>query len=248
MVAVAPDALEVAVDLLLKTPGAAGLSVRSGEHLAAILLTALAGRPTAVDSDGEADLTFTRSEWPSWPFGLCDNAAVEIKSLAGDYRRTEAHLKLGDSHSTVLRTAHDILTGATGQLDRAVSQLRRKVSGDDWSRNVMLVVHLFDGLAVELFDDAPILGHLLPTVDLPADVDNLWILWHPDMLVWWSSDRECWTDLLIGTFEEAQTTSSDDFQSPLLEAEAKFLDAVGSREGSPWLFRVSPADDERAGD
>ncbi len=241
IVAVGPRALEHAVDLLMGTMNAEKLSVRSGEHLAAILLTALVGRPAAVDSMGEVDLVFVRQEAWGWPFGATDQAAVEVKSLGGSWRKVEARLRLGDAHTTMFRTAMEILTDASDQLDRILAQLRKKTTVEGWSRNIFLVIHPFDALAVELFDETRDVAQLLPLVDLPTDVDTLWLLWHPDVLVWWSGETRSWTRFFIAAEPDA-VPSNDEALPPLQVAERHYLDRLGRQEGSPWLFGLSSSD------
>jgi hypothetical protein len=54
--AIHPDALVHAVEELVSGGSTvAQLTVRSGEHLAALLLTAVCGRPVAIDTRGEVD-------------------------------------------------------------------------------------------------------------------------------------------------------------------------------------------------
>jgi hypothetical protein len=74
------------------------MKIASGEHLAAILLTALMGAPETIDQDGSVDLTFRRSpQHRAWEFREHSWAAVEVKSFPGPYRKVDRHIELGGS-------------------------------------------------------------------------------------------------------------------------------------------------------
>lgn len=151
-----PDALSYAVGKLAEVPGAAThLKVRAGEHLAALLLTAVCGPPSQIDTDGGVDLVFERERMPAhftWEFGEHDRADFEVKSFAGTFRHAESRMQLGDSHSILVRSALDVLTAATELLERAVRALAEK-SAPQTSKNVFLIIHPFDAITVEAFDD-----------------------------------------------------------------------------------------------
>jgi hypothetical protein len=122
-----PDVLKHAVKQLVQVEGASShLKIRAGEHLAAILLTAVCGPPTQIDRSGGVDLVFEREQTPehfTWHFGDHDRADFEVKSFAGAFRRAESRMQLGDSHSVVVQTVFDVLTDATTVLKSAVRSL-----------------------------------------------------------------------------------------------------------------------------
>jgi hypothetical protein len=243
VIAIHPDALRHAVDDLVAVgPTVGHLKIRAGEHLAALLLTAVCGPPISVDTAREVDLLFDRQapNTRNWCFGDHDRAAVEVKSYAGDYREVESRMQLGDSHTVRVRTALDILSDATVQIGRAVEALERKAAPRT-SRNVFLIIHMFDAVAVEAYDELAIMGHRLPEVDASVEVDTLWILWHPGMLTMWSQHDRRWTGVLFAVQHEPAQASEPGDMDALQEAEDALLTAIGHHDGSPWLFGFGTA-------
>lgn len=178
VVAIHSDALIHAVsELVAVGPTVGHLKVRAGEHLAALLLTAVCGPPMSVDTTGEVDLLFDRlaPTTRNWCFGDHDLAAVEVKSYAGDYREVDSRMQVGDSHTVMVRSALDILIDATVQIGRAVEALKRKTTVRT-SRNVFLIIHMFDAVAVEAYDEVAVIGHRLPEVDASVELDTPWIV------------------------------------------------------------------------
>jgi hypothetical protein len=238
VIAIHPDALMHAVDELRAVgPAVRHLKIRAGEHLAALVLTAVCGPPTSIDTAGEVDLLFDR-EAPgtqNWWFGDHGRAAVEVKSYAGDFREVESRMQLGDAHTVMVRSALDILADATVQIDSAIEALERRTDPKT-SKNVFLIIHPFDAVAVEAYDELPVIGHQLPDVDASVDLDTLWILWHPGILTMWSQRDRRWTDVLFAVeHDPPQATRSRDLDA-LQQAENAFLSAIDHRKGSPWLF------------
>jgi hypothetical protein len=95
------------------------LKVRSGEHLAAIFLSAPLGRtPSGFDHDGGPDLVFDAHD-KSW-FPYASPAAFEIKSLPGAYREKLSLLLRNDRPGSSgelpfplrLRTAEEVMSDA----------------------------------------------------------------------------------------------------------------------------------------
>jgi hypothetical protein len=241
-----PDALKHAVKQLVQVKGASNhLKIRAGEHLAAILLTAVCGPPTQIDRSGGVDLVFERGQTPehfTWHFGDHDRADFEVKSFAGDFRRAESRMQPGDSHRVVVQTVFDVLTDATTTLERAVRSLLDK-SAQLTSKNVFLIVHPFEAVAAEAYDDLVFIGHVLPKLSPTVDLDSLWILWHPDKLAMWSRDDQRWTDVLFALPHNPPYTSPEkDSDTPLQDAEAAFLSAINYKSNSPWQFGFSAAD------
>jgi hypothetical protein len=141
------------------------MKIGSGEHLAAILLTAVVGAPETIDQDGGIDLTFRKSpEQPrAWKFGEHSWAAFEVKSLPGPFREVDRHIEVGEGFTVVVRSAADILQDATEKVADAIDQLTRKVGEDPTCcRCVFLLIHPFDGLAAEAFSGDLVIGHKLP--------------------------------------------------------------------------------------
>jgi hypothetical protein len=238
IVAVHPQALDYAVDQLLRVDGSRTMKIASGEHLAAILLTALAGVPETIDQDGGVDLTFRRSpEHRAWEFGEHSWAAVEVKSFPGPYRKLDRKIQLGEVFTTRFRTAADILQDATGVVVDAINQLTLKVGEDTTCcKCVFLVIHPFEGLAVEAFSSDPVIGHRLPSPSNSVDFDMLLVFWHPVHLAWWSREAQRWTDLIFGADPDNHSDVDDD---PVLRAEQRFLAKAGYTRSSPWLFEIS---------
>jgi hypothetical protein len=95
--------------------------------------------------------------------GQCFRSAFEVKSLRGDYQRIERQMQPGDDFSLRVQSAAEILAAAASQISQAVDQLSRKLPTDhDYCKSIFLLIHPFDGIAAEIFDDAPVIGHLLP--------------------------------------------------------------------------------------
>jgi hypothetical protein len=222
------------------------LKVRAGEHLAAILATSFMGvAPFQVDTHGGPDLLFDlsakRKEF--LPFSQrASTAAFEVKSLPGRFREFESEINRidargGDATSRHLmlrtQTAREVLEQARPLLTSAQEGLASKVGNSDTtSKNLFLVVHPFDALAVDL--KHPVLGPLLPDLGYLSDVDSVWVLWAPFRLTVWSREGQGWTDLMFNIINPDETTSED--LAPLQEAEIRFLDACGDTSGSPYLF------------
>ena len=218
------------------------LHVRSGEHLAALLLTAFLGHvPVEVDLDGGVDLRFDLQQPTPSGLDLGSSAAFEVKSLPGaGFRKYEAQLPEPDDHAAhyvTVQSAADVLEDAAPQLRSAADALTRKRPAA--SRNAFLVIHPFDHLAVEIIDQ-PLLAHRLPPLAIAAELQlsTVWVLWVPDHLTMWSTTRDRWTEMLFRVFDPDHPEAGAGPLSVLQEAEAEFLDASGLK-GSPYLFGLS---------
>lgn len=151
MVATSAAGLVNAAGQLIQMQGADKLKVRSGEHIAAILLTALHSLPVAVDEDGGVDLVFERaSAQEAWPFGDLVRAAVEVKSLPGKWRKHEYNMRLGDTFHLEIQNAVEILELGSKKIMEAAQALQHKVGPSSTSRNAFMIIHPMDGLALEL--------------------------------------------------------------------------------------------------
>jgi hypothetical protein len=216
-----------AVDELTRLNAAdlAHLRVRSGEHIAAILLTAFLRRaPAAIDVDGGIDLLFDLAEQPA------------------DMRTTVnlAEARIGDSHLTMVKSAEDIIRSALPSVRSAASALDRK-SEPTWSRNAFIVVHPFDDLAIEMVNDE-ILASALPPLADASDLGlrTVWVLWVPDHLTMWSVVEERWTEMNFRGVNPTEDLETDlDGLAVLQRAEARFLQEVGSEHNSPYIFRLT---------
>jgi hypothetical protein len=236
--AVGPERLPAAVWALAKVPDVASLNVRAGEHLAGLVLTAFNGPPIEVDVDGGPDFVFTRrddSPW-GWNFGAASTAAVEVKSLPGQYRHFEATAELGDSFEVRVDSIAERLIRCTPLLVRAQGSLESKAQAG-WSRHLFLVAHLFDGIAVEGFDTAGMfLGHRLPEPKSWLRVDTLWVLFQGMGAAYWSTADHRWTSLILGARPGPEAPPDPDPGADLDLAERMFLATINHERGSPWQF------------
>ena len=177
-----PRALWRAADALVEKFGPEtlrSLNVRAGEHLAALLTTAfLPISPARIDTAGDVDLWFDfgellgsdKSQSP-----LPEHAAFEVKSMPGKYRRFDSSIDrdtargidaTGRTISVQFQTANDVLREACPLLLRAKNQLSRKTSADT-SRNVFLVMHMFDHIITEGVNAV-----IAPLLDPPAGAEG----------------------------------------------------------------------------
>src|SRR6185437_4448734 len=175
VIAIAPQTLRWAVDQMVETLGPEALKklkVSAGEHLAALLAaTFLLTPPAGIDTQGGPDLWFDLSREPSdgmkraaiLPDGAA-SAAFEIKSMPGPFREWDNGIDRdrargidakGRSLETPVQAANDVLREASPVLRRARDQLQRKTNAET-SRNIFLVIHLFDHFVAESM--RPILG------------------------------------------------------------------------------------------
>lgn len=238
-----------AVDELTRLNAAdlAHLRVRSGEHVAAILLTAFLRRaPAAIDVDGGVDLLFDLAEQPAdmrTTVNLGDLAAFEIKSLPGVFRRQDAHARIGDSHLTMLKSAEDIIQSALPSVRSAARSLDRK-SEPTWSRNAFIIVHPFDDLAIEMVNEEILASTLTPLAEASdLGLRTVWVLWVPDHLTMWSVVEERWTEMNFRGVNPTEDLEADlDGLAILQRAEARFLQEVGSEQDSPYIFRLTASE------
>jgi hypothetical protein len=243
VIAVGPEAIGRAVDALSQVPGAAELNIRAGEHLAGLVLTAFNGPPSVVDTDGGLDFAFRRQPagWP-WSFGIGNDAAVEVKSSPGPFRHRESKMVIGDGLSVPVVSVVDLLQGCSGLLTRAVAALERKAE-PGWSRHVFLVMHPFDGFAVEPFHNYGLAADKLPALNLSVRVDTLWCYFHSlGSIVCWSSTERRWTNMMFAGWSPADGPEPDDLVEGMEQAEELFFERIGHQDGSPWLFEVESED------
>jgi hypothetical protein len=128
-------------------------------------------------------------------------------------------------------------------LQRARQGLLRKTS-DGVSRNIFLVIHMFDRLAAETIE-SPIIGPALAPLDLEPDIDTVWVLWVPDHLTVWSTRERVWKDLFFSAANPDELASESPKPLTVLQdAEAEFLSTIGYSAGSPYLFGLSAGEPE----
>jgi hypothetical protein len=244
-----------AVEQLLATLGRdklQHLKIRSGEHLAAIIITAFLGRPPLeLDADGGVDLVFDLDQMGSkrldLRLGPGHTAAFEIKSMAGPYRKFDN--KIDDAHRrgedptgaevwVRARSANDVLADAAPLLARAAESLERKTAADV-SRNAFLIVHPFDHLAVECLE-SQFIGRVLAPPPGAGFFDTVWVLWVPNHVTMWSRESSEWTDLWFGAINPDEDMPEDwKSLAPLQAVESDYLDAIGVSTGSPYLYRLT---------
>ncbi|GAA1619024.1 hypothetical protein GCM10009733_014220 [Nonomuraea maheshkhaliensis] len=223
------------------------LKVRSGEHLAAILISSFMYRmPIEVDVDGGVDLLYSLADLEQdgfrelFPEGM-DRAAFEIKSLGSGYRTMDSTIDrvsarggnpAGLSISVEVKAAADILAEADVLLRRACDGLATKTD-EASSQNAFLVIHPFDNFALETYEHQ-VIGPFLPDMRSYDGLDSIWVLWVPDHLSVWSKRLGGWTDLIF------TAANPDEDHEPRLsvlqDAEAVFLEAIDYRKGSPYNF------------
>jgi hypothetical protein len=272
VILIAPQTLRWATDQMVETLGPETLKklkVRAGEHLAALLTaTFLLTSPTSIDAEGGADLWFDLSRRPSdgmepepiLPDGTA-LAAFEIKSMPGPFREFDGGIDrdqargvdtIGRSLTTRVQAANDVLRETGPVLRRARDQLHRKTNAET-SRNIFLVIHLFDYFIAECMQ--PVLGPLLDPLPAIEGVDTVWVLWPLEHLTVWSNEQRAWTDLvfnvghpeffnvgdpdLVFNVGDPEAETAPDEMDALQDAEDYFLARVGHAGGSPYLFRLS---------
>jgi hypothetical protein len=210
--------------------------VRSGEHLAAILLTACYGSaPTAVDTSGEVDFIFDTAD--TLGLSSAGRQVVEVKSVPGTFRTFDASLDrapgtaLGREHRLRLESASDVVAAIDGLVQTAAAKTALCEAN---GRHAFVIVPPFERFAVELVSG--MVGPVLPDVALAEPLDVLWVLWYPEQLTAWARDVGAWTQVIFDAVDENEDAGVDDV---LMTAEADLLSRTGHEGSSPFQFRVS---------
>lgn len=255
--------LSYAAEQVSRLPSAAALKVPAGEHLAAILLTALLGvPPSATDTNGGPDLAFhvPAETDTAWLFGptTSRHVNVEVKSLQGSFREFHAATNRARrhgadptalTHTAVVRSIDEIIRGpGQEKINEAKAQLAKK-SPAGCSRNVFLIAHLFEYPYVEMLGPPLLAGHLDPLNDL-ADVDSVWLLMAPMSCAVWSRHHARWTNVVPGAYAADQEPDSDPHEDldVLQQIEMKYLTLIGAPKDSPYTFGLTAAGDDEADD
>ncbi len=227
----------------------AKLKVGSGEHLAAILVSAFLGiPPVAVDTNGGSDLVFevttVSAELAENLVGRADVrfADFEVKSLPGSFREFDAKLDRDiearvdprqPEFTTTVVSADDVIRNiGSKMIERAREQLARK-STSERSRNVFLVSHFFDYPIVEI-KEMPLLAHCLTPLGLEDGVDSVWVLFAPYSLAVWSRATNQWAHLIISVKSRRKAKISI-----LQRIESEFLKQTGKAMKSPYAIDVN---------
>jgi hypothetical protein len=237
--AVHPRALAHAVEQLLTMPTCGNLKVSSGEHIAAIWMTALHGLPSQLDEHGGLDLYWERSRGgDAWNFDpLSKAAAVEVKSSEGSserqWREQHERMNVGESFEVMVEYAATILTRQDRLLEKAIHQLDTKLADlvTPCERHVFLVINALDGLALEAFDEQDMngmIGHRLPPLKARVRLDVLWVCFFPGPLARWSQRERKWIDIVICSGPDREPSIG------LEEAESLFLEGISYPKSSPW--------------
>lgn len=228
-----------AVDLVVGLPidDRAKLKVRSGEHLAAILATAVFLKaPSGVDHAGDADLRFDNvPEDRCYDLFSAGDQVIEIKSLGSAFRRYEASSTVGDTYQQTVIDARGLLEPLDEALHAAADQLSTRGTA---TKHVFIIVHPLEYWLVEHFDNPHTIGAALPPVRLPDGVDALWLLLHQDQLVIWSPVLAQWTQIMFDLSAEPEELPDGGFDW-LQHAEDVFLASLsGGPHSSPFLYRL----------
>lgn len=224
------------------------LKVRSGEHLAAILLTMFLGtKPVRIDTHGEVDLEFELTQPFEHMSPQSGVVAFEVKSMPGRFRKFQSELSYARSNGKIdpiersfsakVETANQTLGAADLVIAKASKSLIGKLP-EGASRNVFVVAHSFDHPVAEAHH-LPLLSHVLQRRHF-ANLDTVWIYWAPNHLTFWSSLKREWIDLLLT--KPDLTRPLPEWETPLTiiqDVEFRFLDALGHQFESPFAFSLS---------
>ena len=159
--------------------------------------------------------------------------------MRGDFRRffNQRITRIGDSHDTTIKTITDVVEEAKREVRRAANSLRAKTNSTQ-SRNIVIVVHSFEHLAIEAIE-SPFLSHLLddPGEDL-ADIASIWLVIFPSHAVRWERSRRRWVNLGSGGSLAGDPDEIDSFSDVLMASEQQFCEAFREGRQSAWgVFR-----------
>lgn len=155
---------------LLQREGRLSLKIRSGEHIAAVVICAQMHpeMPIISDTGGGLDLGF----------GDPLHTVVEVKSIGSKWREHEANLTIGDTFHAQVVTWVDAMEEIRKAAGRASKQLNEKVDGSLYSerpvRHVVVLAFLLDLLAIELFENDGLEAELPQLGDV--SVDFVWFV------------------------------------------------------------------------
>lgn len=216
------------------------LDIDSGEHSAAFVVATFLGIiPSAVDVDGGVDLMFANLPPTAAADVGCDDAVTsacfEVKSMRGAFRRffNQRNTKIGDSHSTTIKTIADVVDGAQRDIRRAADALRSKTTATQ-SRNIVILVHFFEHIALEALESIFLSPHMQQPGDDLADIASIWFLIYPSHAVRWERSRRRWVNLGSGGSLRNEPEEVDSFGDVLIACERQFCDLYREGRRSAW--------------
>ncbi|MFD3332179.1 hypothetical protein ACFWV1_05920 [Streptomyces sp. NPDC058700] len=233
------------------------LKINSGEHLAAILMTAVLGRtPVGVEPAGGPDLVFAPVEEDAEPA-----VVIEIKSLPGSVpggiRKFQADLGRSDDEeaepvfTTEVVGINDVVqTYAMPQITKAAEQLSKKVPPAtelDFKvvKQVFIVAHVLDHMPKEGLETFGIMAQTLDPLPDLGEIDDVWLLFAPDRLMRWSVGAAKWQNYIFGEWADDGINEWDLFEDYdheltfLQNVEWEYLRLIGREGGSPFLFHLN---------
>lgn len=235
-----PDHLELAIELLAAQPRAEvdRLKIWSGEHLAALILTAFTGHaPRCADAAGEVDLVF---DLPTGTdvFGG-GRHSVEVKTVPGPFRHwlhRATRQQTPPVHGVPIVELAIVESEISIAAATAAAAANRRCDGS--TQHAFVIVHPFDMLAPvsirELFT-----GPFLTLDPLPNGIESLTVLLWPEEILSRRRDATEWTQALFGRPSSGHAGAprdvSDDPMLTMHEAEGLLLDRLGiPRADSPF--------------
>ncbi|WP_350268932.1 hypothetical protein AAFP32_09480 [Brevibacterium sp. CBA3109] len=231
---IAGDTLVAAAKELATLPDAPNLKVKSGEHLAGIVLGAYGSTINVLDTDGGFD--FELSDDADRLFDGKRYAIVEVKSAGGDWR--EFHSKGGpeDVHSVQIERYQDALIKLEEAVLKAETQLNSKHAVGHRSREVFLTIHPLDlATDIGLSANPRVALHAgLPAVNQTLEIEGLWLMFYPGLIARWSQRHRCWVRYLVAASSEHSTSDSG-----FAEAESAYLKELAEKHGNEPGFAWS---------
>jgi len=240
---------------------AARLKIASGEHLAAVLITAFLGvPPTSADVDGGPDLVFDLTSSRDFLLPLTGRGDVqfadfEVKSLPGPARKYSAGIDRALARGQQPRdteinakvtSAIEVMNAARDMISKAADQLARK-SSPQRARNIFLVSHPFDHMYAEITDTF-VVHRLAPLIELPDTVDAVWLLAFPVHLVVWSVAEQRWTSLYFAHTEPGEDLpGTEDELDFLVAVDIEFRGQLGTKVPSPYAFKLVAENESHGG-
>ncbi|MGR6092281.1 hypothetical protein ACU4IU_17105 [Brevibacterium sp. CSND-B09] len=224
--AIAGGTLVAAAEELAMLPDAPNLKVKSGEHLAGIVLGAYGSTINVLDTDGGFD--FELSDAANHLFDGKRYAIVEVKSAGGDWRKFHSKGAPEDVHSVQIERYQDALIKLEEAVLKAETQLNSKHAVGHRSREVFLTIHPYDlATDVGLSVNPRVALHAgLPAVNQNLEIEGLWLMFYPSLIARWSQRHRCWVRYLVAANSEHSTSDPG-----LAKAESAYLKALAEEHG-----------------